>query len=97
MSRHEPARPVGLRQRQGSDIARLARLGLGVWAACVTTGGLVWAGDSPGVPEMLLRVKPAVVLVMTEVSGEVRLTCPNGSPHRVAPAPIREQDRKSVV
>jgi S1-C subfamily serine protease/rhodanese-related sulfurtransferase len=39
---------------------------------------------------MLLRVKPAVVLVMTEVSGEVRLTCPNGSPQRVAPAPIRE-------
>jgi len=39
---------------------------------------------------MLLRVKPAVVLVMTEVSGEVRLTCPNGAPQRVAPAPIRE-------
>jgi S1-C subfamily serine protease/rhodanese-related sulfurtransferase len=39
---------------------------------------------------MLLRVKPAVVLVMTEVSGEVRLTCPNGSPQRVAPTPIRE-------
>jgi len=90
MSRHEPARPVALRQRQGSEIARLARLGLGVWAACVITGGLAWAGDSPGVPEMLLRVKPAVVLVLTEVSGEVRLTCPNGSPQRVAPAPIRE-------
>jgi rhodanese-related sulfurtransferase len=39
---------------------------------------------------MLLRVKPAVVLVLTEVSGEVRLTCPNGSPQRVVPAPIRE-------
>jgi len=90
MSRHEPARPVAMRQRQGSEIARLARLGLGVWAACVMTGGLAWAGDSPGVPEMLLRAKPAVVLVMTEVSGEVRLTCPNGSPQRVAPAPIRE-------
>jgi len=90
MSRHEPARPVAMRQRQGSEIARLARLGLGVWAACVMTGGLAGAGDSPGVPEMLLRVKPAVVLVMTEVSGEVRLTCPNGSPQRVAPAPIRE-------
>jgi len=90
MSRHEPPRPVAMRQRQGSEIARLARLGLGVWAACVMTGGLAWAGDSPGVPEMLLRAKPAVVLVMTEVSGEVRLTCPNGSPQRVAPAPIRE-------
>ena len=90
MSRHEPARPMAMRQRQRRGISRLACLGLGVWAACVGEGGLAWAGDSAGVPEMLLRVKPAVVLVMTEVSGEVRLTCPNGSPQRVAPAPIRE-------
>jgi len=90
MSRHEPVRPMAMRQRQGRGISRLACLGLGVWAACAVAGGLAWAGEGAGVPEMLLRVKPAVVLVVTEVSGEVRLTCPNGSPQRVAPAPIRE-------
>ncbi len=39
---------------------------------------------------MLLKVKPAVAIVMTEISGNVRLTCPNGSLQRVTVAPIRE-------
>ena len=42
------------------------------------------------ITEVLLKVKPAVVMVTTEISGEVRLACPNGSPQRVTPAPIRE-------
>jgi rhodanese-related sulfurtransferase len=52
--------------------------------------GFVWAGESAPITEMLLKAKPAVAIVMTEISGEVRLTCPNGAPQRAAPAPIRE-------
>ena len=69
--------------------SRLARLGLGGWAACVFATGLAWAGEPSRITEVLLKVKPAVVMVTTEISGEVRLTCPNGSPQRVTPAPIR--------
>jgi hypothetical protein len=67
----------------------LARLGLGGWAACLLATGLAWAGEPPRITEVLLKVKPAVVMVTTEISGEVRLACPNGSPQRVTPAPIR--------
>lgn len=69
--------------------SRLVRLGLGGWAACLIATSHVWAGEPPRITEVLLKVKPAVVMVTTEISGEVRLTCPNGSPQRVTPAPIR--------
>ena len=50
---------------------------------------LGWAGEPPRITEVLLKVKPAVVMVTTEISGEVRLACPNRSLQRVTPAPIR--------
>jgi rhodanese-related sulfurtransferase len=37
--------------------------------------------------EVLLKVKPAVVLILTEVSGQVRLTCPNRPPQQITPPP----------
>jgi S1-C subfamily serine protease len=69
--------------------SRLVRLGLGGWVACLIATSLAWAGEPSRITEVLLKVKPAVVMVTTEISGEVRLTCPNGSPQRVTPAPIR--------
>jgi len=90
MARSDQRRGAAIRRPQAGGLSWLACFSVGLWAVCVIAGGLAWAGDGAGIPEMLLRVKPAVVLVMTEVSGEVRLTCPNGAPQRVAPAPIRE-------
>ena len=90
MARSDQPRCAAIRRPQAGGLSWLACFSVVLWAVCVGAGGLAWAGDGAGIPEMLLRVKPAVVLVMTEVSGEVRLTCPNGAPQRVAPAPIRE-------
>jgi serine protease Do len=69
--------------------SRLACLGLGGWAACLIATSLAWAGEPSRITEVLLKIKPAVVMFTTEISGEVRLTCPNGSPQRVTPAPTR--------
>lgn len=40
--------------------------------------------------EALLRAKPAVALVMSEVASELIVTCPTGGRKRVAPTPLRE-------
>ena len=42
------------------------------------------------VQEALLRAKPAVALVIAEVSSEVVLTCSGGGEKRIRPAPFRE-------
>jgi serine protease Do len=42
------------------------------------------AGQPSTATEVVLKAKPAVVIVVTEVSGEVRLACPNSSRRRVA-------------
>jgi S1-C subfamily serine protease len=42
------------------------------------------------VQEALLRVKPAVVVVVTEVTAEVTVSCGNGPEVRVTPPPYRE-------
>jgi serine protease Do len=68
----------------------LRLFGLGGWSVCLAATGLAWAGSPTGTTELLLKVKPAVVIVVTEVSSVVRLTCPNGSPQRVTPDPNRE-------
>jgi S1-C subfamily serine protease len=47
-------------------------------------------GAEVSVQEALLRAKPAVALVMSEVASEVVLTCPSGGAQRVAPTPSRE-------
>ncbi|MBI3086099.1 MAG: hypothetical protein HYY88_10285, partial [candidate division NC10 bacterium] len=62
-----------------------AVLGIGGCVACLAVGGPVRAGEQPAAAPMLLKAKPAVVLIVTEVSGEVRLGCPNRSPQRITP------------
>ncbi|MBI3084539.1 MAG: trypsin-like peptidase domain-containing protein [candidate division NC10 bacterium] len=62
-----------------------AVLGIGGCIACLAVGGPVRAGEQPSAAPMLLKAKPAVVIIVTEVSGEVRLGCPNRSPQRVTP------------
>jgi len=47
-------------------------------------------GAESSVQEVLLRAKPAVVLVVSEVTSAVTVTCPNGGRQRVTPAPFRE-------
>ncbi len=37
------------------------------------------ASAAPPVQEVLLRAKPAVALVLSEVTGEVSLTCPEAA------------------
>lgn len=41
------------------------------------------AGQPSTATEVVLKAKPAVVIVATEVSGEVRLACPNSPPRRL--------------
>ncbi len=48
------------------------------------------AGHIAGTTGPLLKAKPAVVLVVTEVSIAVRLKCPNGSPTRIEVDPSQE-------
>src|SRR5215468_2522676 len=48
------------------------------------------ADAAPSVQEILLRAKPGVALVVSEVSAEVTVTCPTGGQQRVKPAPFRE-------
>ncbi len=58
-------------------------------AAWLPAAGAVRAGEIPLTTDVLLKVKPAVAIVMTKISGEVRLACPGGSPQRVLPEPIQ--------
>ncbi len=48
------------------------------------------ASRVPSVQEILLRAKPAVVLVVTDVGGEVALDCGSGTTLRVTPTPVRD-------
>jgi len=63
---------------------------LAAWAAAS-------AGQGGAPPEVLLKVKPAVVIIVTEVSGEVRLTCPNRPPQRVRPSSSQSHGTGYVV
>jgi serine protease Do len=48
------------------------------------------ADAAPSVQEILLRAKPAVALVVSEVAAEVTVTCPIGGKQQVSPPPFRE-------
>src|SRR5262249_39240727 len=48
------------------------------------------ADAAPSVQEILLRAKPAVALVVSEVAAEVTVTCPTGGRQLVKPAPVRD-------
>ena len=58
-------------------------------AVLVAFPGIINAAEL-SIQEALLRAKPAVALVMSEVASEVVLTCPSGVAQRVAPTPFRE-------
>jgi serine protease Do len=71
---------------RSSGLAWLAFALVATWLPAVDP---VRAGEISPTTDVLLKVKPAVVIVTTKVSGEVRLTCPNGAPQRVVPEPIQ--------
>jgi S1-C subfamily serine protease len=48
------------------------------------------AHAAPSVQEVLLRAKPAVVLVVSEIAADVTVTCPSGAKQRLTPSPFRE-------
>jgi len=50
----------------------------------------VAAAAAPSVQEVLLRAKPAVALVVSEVTAEVTVACPGGGKQQVSPPPVRE-------
>ncbi|MBI4736728.1 MAG: trypsin-like peptidase domain-containing protein [candidate division NC10 bacterium] len=74
-----------------------AVLRIGGCIACLAVGGPVRAAEQPAATPVLLKVKPAVVIIVTEVSGEVHLGCPNRSPQRVTPAPSQAHGTGYVV
>lgn len=61
--------------------------GIGGCLIALTLGGAAAAGQPGASPELFLKLKPAVVIIVTEVSGVVRLTCPNRSSQWVTPPP----------
>jgi rhodanese-related sulfurtransferase len=65
----------------------MQRLAIGALLAALAFGGVAAAGQPGPSTDALLKVKPAVVIIVTEASGDVRLTCPNRSTQRVTPAP----------
>src|SRR5512136_2191867 len=78
-------------RRQGAGwLSGPACLGLGFVAIWLAAAGLARAREMSLTTDVLLKVKPAVVIVTTKISGEVRLACPNGLPQRVVTAPIQE-------
>ena len=68
-----------------------APLCFAVGAALLFIGGPAHSVEPNAVSDMLLKVKPAVAIVETEVSARVRLTCPAGQPREVGPPSVREQ------
>jgi hypothetical protein len=61
------------------------------WVASVLLLAVPGLADAaPSVQEVLLRAKPAVALVVSEVAAEVTVTCPTGGKQQVSPAPFRE-------
>ena len=50
---------------------------------------LAAAGQALSLQEVILRTKPATVLVVTEIASEVTVDC-GGGPQKVTPSPFRE-------
>jgi S1-C subfamily serine protease/rhodanese-related sulfurtransferase len=70
----------------GSRLRVLAALGLALAAQAPARAG---AAEAMSLQEIVLRAKPATVLVVSEVASEVTLDCGAG-PRKVAPSPFRE-------
>jgi len=65
---------------------------MGKWIASVLLLAVpgIAGGAELSVQEALLRAKPAVALVVSEVASEVMVKCPTGDQQRVIPTPLRE-------
>ena len=65
---------------------------MGKWIASVLLLAVpgIAGGAELSVQEALLRSKPAVALVVSEVASEVMVKCPTGDQQRVIPTPLRE-------
>ena len=87
---------INIRQRRqrplGGDLHRLVAVSCGL--LCGLLVGLwsapVCAGEDNQLEASILRVKPAVVLISSEVGAEVSVTCGSGPAHHVTPDPIYE-------
>src|SRR5512143_2188104 len=83
------------RLRQGflpGSLRRLPVVSCGV-LCCLLLGlspAAVRAGEEAQLEASILRVKPAVVLISSEVGAEVSVTCGTGPVHQVTPDPIYE-------
>lgn len=80
-------------RRMSSWLAALLALALG---AALVAAPRPAAADHLSVQEAVLRAKPAVVLVVSEVSADVRVNC-GGDETRVAPTPFRETGTGWVI
>jgi hypothetical protein len=61
-----------------------------LWAtALALVAGAAWGGETASKTEVIPRVKPAVVLVVTNVAGTVHLTCPATGPQELAVPPVQ--------
>src|SRR5262249_57709086 len=73
------------------DVAGCGISGMHRWFAGARVLALPCLADAaPSVQEVLLRAKPAVALVVSEVAAEVTVTCPSGGRQQVTPPPVRE-------
>ena len=90
MTRADGSRAVTIRRPRAGWSSGKACLGLGLVATWLAAAGVARGGEMPVATDVLLKVKPAVVIVTTKISGEVRLVCPNGAPQRVVTEPIQE-------
>ena len=73
-----------LRRLPAVSCGLLGGLLLGLWPAAVR------AGEEAQLEASILRVKPAVVLISSEVGAEVSVNCGIGPVHQVTPAPLYE-------
>jgi hypothetical protein len=62
-------------------------------SALFALSAAAWAQEAASVQEALLRAKPAVAVVVTELASEVMLRCA-GREVRVTSAPFRQTDEK---
>lgn len=58
-------------------------------SASLVLTGIAQGGERDAATELLLKAKPAAVLITTEAGGTVGLTCPDGSRHQVVPTPVQ--------
>jgi S1-C subfamily serine protease/rhodanese-related sulfurtransferase len=89
VTRDDGGRVMTIRRRRVGRPLTRACLRFVLAATLLMAPGLVRASQTPVTTDVLLKVKPSAVIVMTKISGEVRLACPNGRHQRVVTEPIQ--------